>query len=213
MEFEGENCNEDYPRVLLSGLHVLQEQNQLCDVVIKVGERSFNAHKVVLAAASSYFNAMFTSGFKETGQSEIKIDGNPECFELLLKFAYTSSVNMARLHDLLYDIFEMSCYMQFAEFSNSCAEEISDILQYEVSEDISLGDTLKISLLARDHGYKELAEVCDKRLAGNFEVLKDIDVFLQNATAPFLLQFLQREDLASENSEKHVSKQLHRNIL
>ena len=203
---QGGTSNEDYPRVLLSGLHDLREQNQLCDVIIKVGQRSFHAHKVVLASASKYFMAMFTSGFKETSQSEINFDGNPMAFEVLLEFAYSGSLNMEQLHNHMYDIFEMSCYMQFAEFSNSCVEEIIDAFESTASENISVSDAVRISLLARNHGYEELVQICDKHLEVNVEVLKDSEVFLQNASAAFLLEFLRREDLASDSSsEKHVS--------
>ena len=38
----------------------LQEQRQLCDVTIRVGDHDFVAHRVVLAATSPYFRGMFT---------------------------------------------------------------------------------------------------------------------------------------------------------
>ena len=47
-------------------LNDLRIQSQLCDVVIKVGEDSYPAHRAVLAATSPYFQAMFTgTGGKE----------------------------------------------------------------------------------------------------------------------------------------------------
>ena len=200
-------CNQNYSRVLLKGLNTLREQNHLCDIIIKVGQRSFHAHKVVLASASSYFKAMFTSGFKETSEGEISIDGSPMAFEVLLQFAYTGRLNADRLlrQHHMYHIFEMSCYMQFVEFSKTCAESITEFVQCKATENLFVSDAIKISLLARNHGYKELVEVCDKYLEDNVEVLKDSEGFLHNASVPFLLQFLCREDLASESQEKHVS--------
>ena len=41
-------------------LEDLRRENQLCDVVIRVGESEFPAHRVVLAATSPYFRGMFT---------------------------------------------------------------------------------------------------------------------------------------------------------
>ena len=42
-------------------LNDFRTQNLLSDVTIRVGTRDFNAHRVVLAATSPYFQAMFTS--------------------------------------------------------------------------------------------------------------------------------------------------------
>ena len=37
----------------------LRKQGKLCDIVIKVGDKSFPAHRVVLAAVCPYFRGMF----------------------------------------------------------------------------------------------------------------------------------------------------------
>lgn len=44
---------------LVNGLKFLRQDEDLCDVVLKVGNISISAHKVVLAASSPYFKAMF----------------------------------------------------------------------------------------------------------------------------------------------------------
>lgn len=44
-----------------SVLNKMREGGQLCDVVIRVDEREFYGHRVVLAATVPYFMAMFTS--------------------------------------------------------------------------------------------------------------------------------------------------------
>ena len=42
-------------------LDELRRSQHLCDIVIRVGGSEFHAHRVVLAATSPYFQAMFTS--------------------------------------------------------------------------------------------------------------------------------------------------------
>ena len=55
---------KNYPGNFLKSFNDMRKQEQLCDVSINVGGRAFPAHKTVLAACSSYFLVMFTSGFK-----------------------------------------------------------------------------------------------------------------------------------------------------
>ena len=43
-------------------MNIFRKRGQLCDVVVKVGGRVFPAHRVVLAASSDYFGAMFSNG-------------------------------------------------------------------------------------------------------------------------------------------------------
>lgn len=42
----------------------LRNESKLCDVEIRCGAESFPAHRVVLAASSEYFEAMFTNGVR-----------------------------------------------------------------------------------------------------------------------------------------------------
>ena len=49
----------------------LQEQRQLCDVTIRVGDHDFVAHRVVLAATSPYFRGMFTGVCVWKGRREV----------------------------------------------------------------------------------------------------------------------------------------------
>lgn len=54
----------DYSGNFLKSFNDMRKEEQLCDVTINVGGKAFRAHKTVLAACSSYFLVMFTSGFK-----------------------------------------------------------------------------------------------------------------------------------------------------
>lgn len=48
---------------LVNALKFLRQDEDLCDVVLRVGSTSISAHKVVLAASSPYFKAMFAGKF------------------------------------------------------------------------------------------------------------------------------------------------------
>ncbi|CAG2236675.1 unnamed protein product [Mytilus edulis] len=58
-----------HTKVLASGLKAFLIDNTLTDVVINVQEKTFNCHKIILAAFSTFFKSMFTSGMVESDQN------------------------------------------------------------------------------------------------------------------------------------------------
>ena len=90
-EFKDPACCERAFEVLSE----LRNDNQLCDVVLSAGNHSISAHRVVLAACSPYFRAMFTGELAESRQSHVTLHGlNPLALDLLVNFAYTSRIDV-----------------------------------------------------------------------------------------------------------------------
>ena len=52
--------SKDLTKTAFKVLEELRQQNQLCDVTIKVGSRECVAHRAVLASTCPYFRGMFT---------------------------------------------------------------------------------------------------------------------------------------------------------
>uniref|UniRef100_A0A0A9YUL4 TD and POZ domain-containing protein 4 n=1 Tax=Lygus hesperus TaxID=30085 RepID=A0A0A9YUL4_LYGHE len=74
-------------------LELLRQGQKLSDVDFLVDGKRFEAHKIVLAAVSPVFLAMFESGMKECISNEIVLtDTDPEGFENFLKFVYSGGV-------------------------------------------------------------------------------------------------------------------------
>ncbi len=53
---------DSHAKSILATMNNLRKANRLCDVTLQVGEQDFPAHRIVLAACSDYFCAMFTHG-------------------------------------------------------------------------------------------------------------------------------------------------------
>lgn len=71
----------------------IRRQGKLCDLVLKVDDQSFSAHKIVLASTIPYFQAMFTHDMIESKQKEITIQGiDAMALETLLNFAYSGKL-------------------------------------------------------------------------------------------------------------------------
>ncbi|XP_072560523.1 kelch-like protein 6 isoform X3 [Paramormyrops kingsleyae] len=78
---------------LQSGLESLRVEQSLTDVILHVEGREFPCHRVVLAAASHYFRAMFCNDLREKREEQIHIKGvEAETMAVLLDYTYTSKV-------------------------------------------------------------------------------------------------------------------------
>ncbi|KAK1796576.1 hypothetical protein P4O66_009602 [Electrophorus voltai] len=79
-------------------LHNLNSQRKdggrFCDVILRVGEESFPAHKAVLAACSEYFESVFSCQTEGDGEGkELEMHTiSPKVFRDILDFAYTSKI-------------------------------------------------------------------------------------------------------------------------
>ncbi|CAN0445863.1 unnamed protein product, partial [Scytosiphon promiscuus] len=51
----------------------LYDSEQLCDVTLRVGEKDFKAHKMVLACSKSFLGTMMRSGMREADQDVIEL--------------------------------------------------------------------------------------------------------------------------------------------
>lgn len=73
----------------------MRSHHMLTDVVLEVGSELFYAHKVVLAAGSPYFKAMFTGGLRECEMNKVKLQGVcPTAMARLMNFMYTGRIRV-----------------------------------------------------------------------------------------------------------------------
>jgi ankyrin repeat protein len=99
--YEPEKLNEELGDLLESGA--------FADVTFSVAGTTFKAHKVVLAARSSFFRALLTGGLKESRQATIELDDcTTEEFGALLKFLYSRSVDYAHISDYILGLFALA---------------------------------------------------------------------------------------------------------
>ena len=90
---------------ILEEMDYLRERSYLfCDCTLVVQTLEFPIHKLVLAASSEYFRALFTTSMKENHCSRIVLNGmSAQTFKAVLNFIYTGKVtlnesNITKLH-------------------------------------------------------------------------------------------------------------------
>ncbi|KAK2814906.1 hypothetical protein Q7C36_023172 [Tachysurus vachellii] len=109
-----------YQQTLLQdGLCDLLENDTMVDCVLKIKDKEFPCHRLVLAACSSYFRAFFKSGVEASKQREIVLeDVEPGVMGMILKYLYTSSINVTEKN--VQDIFAIANMLQIPSIFTVC---------------------------------------------------------------------------------------------
>ncbi|XP_072015490.1 kelch-like protein 15 [Amphiura filiformis] len=188
--------DSSYTSKLASSLNQFRNQGTFCDVTIVIDDHQFRAHKAVLSSDSSYFRGMFTSGFQESGRSEVTIqEGSAESFSQLLDFAYTGYFQLSVTN--VCDILRMACYMDFNHAINICVKYAVDCYH-----GINLDDTFEIYYLAESHFLTNEVNVLRKHLLTNFLKLSESKTFLDHASQDFVLMCLSSQEIETDEPQE-----------
>ncbi|CAI9734107.1 12 [Octopus vulgaris] len=144
------NC---HAKSLLTTMNLLRKTRVLCDVTLHVGGMDFPVHRIVLAACSDYFCAMFTNEMSEKSESKIHIQGvSATVMQALLDFIYTETVcvNISNVQELL----PAACLLQLTGVKNAC----SAFLEKQLDPTNCLG----IKIFAENHGCERLLTAAEK---------------------------------------------------
>ncbi|EDO47170.1 predicted protein [Nematostella vectensis] len=177
------HISDRHPKQTLDSLEALRQCEELCDVVIKVGSSTIHAHRVVLAACSPYFRAMFTREMAESRQAEITIrDVDESAMNLLITFAYTASITIEETN--VQTLLPAACLLQLTEIQEICCE----FLKRQLDPSNCLG----IRAFADTHSCRDLLRVADLFTQHNFQEVMESEEFL-------LLPFAQLVDILSSD--------------
>ncbi|CAE1312990.1 KLHL19 [Acanthosepion pharaonis] len=158
-----------HPKELLDVMNVLWRSRKLCDVTFKVGEESFQAHKIVLAAASPYFRAMFTGGMKEEEMTEIRLHCISPCtLGILINFAYTSEIQINEMN--VCQLLPAATMFQITHVVEAC----SVFLEHQLDPSNCIG----IADFASEHGCMDLYNKARDYIYKNFSEVSKCEEFL-----------------------------------
>lgn len=136
-----------------------KENSVLCDIKLVVGDKKIKAHRLILAAFSDYFSAMFTGDMSETTQYTVNLtDLNALAVEALIKYAYTAEIEIRV--DNVENLLSASCLLQVDEVKQACSE----FMCHQLHPSNCLG----IRAFADGHGCVELFKRSDKYTKDHF---------------------------------------------
>lgn len=115
------HSSSSHSQEMLGKLNMLRNDGHFCDITIRVQDKIFRAHKVVLAACSDFFRT------KLVGQTE---DENKNVLDLhhvtvtgfipLLEYAYTATLSINT--ENIIDVLAAASYMQMFSVASTCSE-------------------------------------------------------------------------------------------
>lgn len=117
-----------YQQTLLQdGLCDLLENEKFVDCVLKIQDREFPCHRLVLAASSPFFKAMFLSDLEESKKKEIVLkDVEPGVMAMILRYIYTSDINLTEQN--VQDIFMVANMYQIPSIFSVCVSYLQEKL-------------------------------------------------------------------------------------
>uniref|UniRef100_A0A8C0F883 Kelch like family member 34 n=1 Tax=Bubo bubo TaxID=30461 RepID=A0A8C0F883_BUBBB len=145
----------------------LRSEGFLCDILLKVKENEFPAHKSLLACSSDYFRAMFKSYTQESKASVIHLQVvSPTGLQHILDFIYTSLLPLS--FESLEDTLEAASYLQVTDAIGLCN-------QYLVNN-LALENCCYSANVARKFYLPDALAATEKYIVNNLWKLLDLDL-------------------------------------
>eukprot|EP00112_Aurelia_sp_Birch-Aquarium-sp1_P026426 Seg937.3 transcript_id=Seg937.3/GoldUCD/mRNA.D3Y31 product="BTB/POZ domain-containing protein 2" protein_id=Seg937.3/GoldUCD/D3Y31 len=148
----------------------LYKNDVMSDITFKVTDKRINAHKLLLASASSVFHAMFYGPVAETN-TEIEIIDcpNAEDFKEFLSFVYTEDLSLS--WDNLFPIAYLAKKYYIPSLTDECCKFLLDSLTVE--------NVLKVLSQCVLVDEKEMANQCLKLVRVRIRELVRTEEFLK----------------------------------
>ncbi|XP_022809554.1 kelch-like protein 12 [Stylophora pistillata] len=189
--------------ILLSKCAQFRNDSQFIDVRLKVGEDIFPAHRIVLAANSDYFYAMFTDGMKESNQEMIELKDesiSPDVLKIILDSIYTGDLLVNE--DNVSKVLAAADHLQVASAVHQCC---NFLLTEFVKLRFDFETYCRIWEIALSYKLKDLQDAAECNVAKMYADVCDSEEFLTHIGGNQLVSLLSREELTAP-SETFVFK-------
>ena len=192
-----------HSEILLLKCAQFREQGEFIDVHLKVGEELFSAHRIVLAASSDYFHAMFAHGMKESNQEVIELKDesiSAAALKIVLDSIYGGDLQVN--DENIFEVLVAADNLQVTSVVQQCCEYLqTQFVQLRFDVQIFC----QLCTIANRHGLIDLQEATQSKMASMYKDVCETEEFLSNIDADQLSHLLSRDDLSAP-SETFVFK-------
>lgn len=160
--------------LLQDGLKELLNENKFVDCTLKVGDRSFPCHRLIMAACSPYFREIFfTEDGKEVENTkEVVLDDvNPSILDMIVQYLYSAEIDLT--DDNVQDIIAVANRFQIPSVFTVCVNYLQ--------KKLSLSNCMAIFRMGLVLNCPRLAVAARNFIADRFELLYKDEEFLKLA--------------------------------
>ena len=86
--------DKEYQNYFMKAMNQLRLNDEYTNVTLLSGNVHVRCHRVVLAVANEYFNAMFTCGLQESMSASVRLTTEPETMVTVIDYIYTGEVEL-----------------------------------------------------------------------------------------------------------------------
>uniref|UniRef100_A0A8B9X6M3 Kelch repeat and BTB domain containing 12 n=1 Tax=Bos mutus grunniens TaxID=30521 RepID=A0A8B9X6M3_BOSMU len=192
MEYKSEG-KEKYQHSLnlLNKIKSMKDLAEMIDVVIIAEGEAFPCHRLVLAAFSPYFKAMFTCGLLECTQREVVLhDITAESVAVLLRYMYHAALEVSNAN--VQTVAMAAYFMQMEDVFQAC--------QKHMTAHMDASNCVGIYYFAKQIGAEDLADQSRKYLYRHFAEVSLHEEILE-VEVHQLLTLIQSDDLNVSREE------------
>ena len=192
-----------HSETLLSKCAQFRDGSQFIDVRLKVLEDIFPAHRIVLAANSDYFLAMFTTAMKESSQEVIELkDENilPDALKIVIDSIYTGDLRVNE--ENVFEVLATADHLQVKSVVKLCCDFLL-IQCIQLRFDVET--YCRVWTISDRHDLKDLQEAAEHEMASKFKDVCESEAFLTHIGADQFFSLLSRDDLSAP-SETFIFK-------
>lgn len=144
----------------------LLKSRRLCDgeIFLIDEQKIFYVHKVIMAAGSPYFKAVFTCGMKESMSGRVELSGiSADVMDTIIKYAYTNHVKITE--ENVESLFIVAHRFLIFSICKLCAD-------YIISK-LTVPNCVGFYQFSKFYTYESLAKKCWHYLLENFTVVSE----------------------------------------
>ena len=192
-----------HSEILLLKCAQFRQQGEFIDVHLKASKDVFSAHRIVLAASSDYFHAMFAHGMKESNQEVIELKDesiSAAALKIVLDSIYGGDLQVN--DENIFEVLVAADHLQVTSVVQQCCEYLQTQfvqLRFDVQT------YCQICTIANRHGLTDLQEAAQSKMASMYKEVCESEEFLSHIDADQFSNLLSRDDLSAP-SETFVFK-------
>ena len=184
-----------HSEILLTKFAQFREQGEFIDVSLKVGKEVFSAHRIVLAASSDYFHAMFAHGMKESNQEVIELKDksiSAAALKIVLDSVYGGDLQVN--DENVFEVLVAADHLQVTTVVEQCCDYLQTHF-VQLRFDVQI--YCQICAIANRHGLKDLQEATESKVASVYKDVCETEDFLSHIDADQYSSLLSRDDLST----------------